>query len=227
MSPAAGHLTTPTVAGLPGLCKNFRPTTSKSSPILRLLSSHLATSVVRTRVVGVANVGDSLRRLSSLQHRICNLLDWAPGFQALIVLLCAAWTCMLAVCTVSGRRWCQTRLVQPSSTSINSGDCFVLVTPDTVFLWTGQYCNVIEKAKVCTRRFPPLRHYFITATTTTSSSNILQCFDAVSWAAGRTSGLYVFGILWCHIHRESKKTRHQTLVHNFTKYWPIFKILSL
>ena len=74
VSPAAGHLTTPTVAGLPGLCENFRPTTSKSIPILRLLSSHWATSVVRSRVVGVANVGDSLRRLSSLQHRIYNLL---------------------------------------------------------------------------------------------------------------------------------------------------------
>ena len=33
VSPAAGHLTTPTVAGLPGLCENFRPTNSKSSPI--------------------------------------------------------------------------------------------------------------------------------------------------------------------------------------------------
>ena len=74
VSPAAGHLTTPTVAELPGLCENFRQTTSKSSPILRLLSSHLATSVVRTGVVGVANVGDSLRQLSSLQHRIYNLL---------------------------------------------------------------------------------------------------------------------------------------------------------
>jgi len=29
------------------------------------------------------------------------------------------------------------------------------------------------------------------------------------------------------IHRESKKTRHQTLGHNFTNYYPIFKILSL
>jgi len=36
--------------------------------------SHWATSVVRTRVVGVANVGDSLRRLYCLQHRIYNLL---------------------------------------------------------------------------------------------------------------------------------------------------------
>ena len=33
VSPAAGHLTTPTAAGLPGLCENFRPTTSKISPI--------------------------------------------------------------------------------------------------------------------------------------------------------------------------------------------------
>ena len=33
VSPAAGHLTTPTVAGLPGLCEHFRPTTTKSSPI--------------------------------------------------------------------------------------------------------------------------------------------------------------------------------------------------
>jgi len=81
VSPAAGHLTTPTAAGLPGLCENFRPTTSKSSPILRLLSSHWATSVVRTRVVDVANVGDSLRRLSSLQHRIYNLLGLYFDFQ--------------------------------------------------------------------------------------------------------------------------------------------------
>jgi len=30
VSPADGHLTTPTEAGLPGLCENFRPTASKS-----------------------------------------------------------------------------------------------------------------------------------------------------------------------------------------------------
>ena len=29
------------------------------------------------------------------------------------------------------------------------------------------------------------------------------------------------------LHRESKKTRQRTLAHNFTKYCPIFKILSL
>jgi len=30
-----------------------------------------------------------------------------------------------------------------------------------------------------------------------------------------------------NIHRESKKTRHQTLSHNFTNYYPIFKKFSL
>ena len=85
VSSAAGHLTTPTVAGLPGLCENFRPTTSKSISILRLLSSHWATSVVRTRVVGVANVGDSFRRLSSLQHRIYNLLGWTQPMSISVI----------------------------------------------------------------------------------------------------------------------------------------------
>ena len=28
----------------------------------------------------------------------------------------------------------------------------------------------------------------------------------------------------CQLHRESKKTRHQTLGHNFANYYPIFKI---
>jgi len=30
-----------------------------------------------------------------------------------------------------------------------------------------------------------------------------------------------------NLHRESKKTRHQTLGHNFTNYYPILKIFSL
>ena len=32
---------------------------------------------------------------------------------------------------------------------------------------------------------------------------------------------------WPQLHRESKKTRHQTLSHNFTNCYPIFKIFSL
>jgi len=41
----------------------------------------------------------------------------------------------------------QTRLVEPVASSVNSGDCFVLVTPDSVIQWMGQYSNVIERAK--------------------------------------------------------------------------------
>ncbi|XP_069108272.1 serine-rich adhesin for platelets-like isoform X2 [Argopecten irradians] len=48
---------------------------------------------------------------------------------------------------VKGRRRVQTRLVEPVAMSINSGDCYVLITPDKAFTWVGEYCNVIEKAK--------------------------------------------------------------------------------
>ncbi|XP_059054071.1 uncharacterized protein LOC131848282 isoform X2 [Achroia grisella] len=46
---------------------------------------------------------------------------------------------------VKGRRRVQTRLVEPVHTNVNRGDCFVLVTPDQVFLYIGLYANVIEK----------------------------------------------------------------------------------
>ena len=42
----------------------------------------------------------------------------------------------------------QCRLVEPKAESVNSGDCYVLVTPDKIINWVGDYCNVIEKAKV-------------------------------------------------------------------------------
>jgi len=47
-----------------------------------------------------------------------------------------------------GRRYCQTRLVESCPSSVNSGDCYVLVTFDCVFLWIGEFSNVIERAKV-------------------------------------------------------------------------------
>ncbi|XP_058466604.1 uncharacterized protein LOC131439510 isoform X4 [Malaya genurostris] len=48
---------------------------------------------------------------------------------------------------VKGRRHVQTRLVQPIARSINRGDCFVLVTPDRLFAFLGQYANVIERSR--------------------------------------------------------------------------------
>uniref|UniRef100_A0AAY4AEV1 HP domain-containing protein n=1 Tax=Denticeps clupeoides TaxID=299321 RepID=A0AAY4AEV1_9TELE len=48
---------------------------------------------------------------------------------------------------VKGRRHIQTRLVEPRASSLNSGDCFLLVTPQHCFIWVGEFANVIEKAK--------------------------------------------------------------------------------
>ena len=48
---------------------------------------------------------------------------------------------------IKGRRQIQTRLVEPTYTSVNSGDCFILVTPTDVIQFIGRYANVIERAR--------------------------------------------------------------------------------
>lgn len=40
------------------------------------------------------------------------------------------------------------RLVEPNVKSLNSGDCFALVTEKDLFSWIGKDCNPYEKAKV-------------------------------------------------------------------------------
>ena len=50
------------------------------------------------------------------------------------------------MCT--GRRHLQVRLVEPSPKSLNSGDCFALVTEKDLFSWIGKESNPYEKAKV-------------------------------------------------------------------------------
>ncbi|KAL7842154.1 hypothetical protein SRHO_G00238430 [Serrasalmus rhombeus] len=53
----------------------------------------------------------------------------------------------LMLMQVKGRRHVQTRLVEPRVSSLNSGDCFLLVTPEHCFVWMGEFANVIERAK--------------------------------------------------------------------------------
>lgn len=48
----------------------------------------------------------------------------------------------------AGRRHVQVRLVEPTARSLNSGDCYLLITPKYCFFWSGEFANVIEKAKV-------------------------------------------------------------------------------
>ena len=48
---------------------------------------------------------------------------------------------------IKGRRMCQTRLVAPTASSINSGDAYVLINGTEVIVWHGTYANVIEKSK--------------------------------------------------------------------------------
>ena len=47
----------------------------------------------------------------------------------------------------AGRRYCQLRLVEPIASSLNSGDCFILIATGYLYLWIGEFANIIEKAK--------------------------------------------------------------------------------
>ncbi|KAF3704410.1 Supervillin Archvillin p205/p250 [Channa argus] len=53
---------------------------------------------------------------------------------------------LMLIC-IKGRRHVQVRLVEPTAHSLNSGDCFLLITPKHCFMWSGEFANVIEKAK--------------------------------------------------------------------------------
>ncbi|XP_062422328.1 supervillin isoform X3 [Pungitius pungitius] len=75
--------------------------------------------------------------VSVSDHLICALgsTNSHPPFSSLMLI------------HIKGRRRVQVRLVEPSVQSLNSGDCFVLVTPEHCILWSGEFANGQERAK--------------------------------------------------------------------------------
>lgn len=63
----------------------------------------------------------------------------------------------IKVFAVLGARHVQTRLVEPKTSSMNSGDVFVLVTPKYVHQWNGKNCSIMEKSRVSC----PSRHVLV------------------------------------------------------------------
>ncbi|XP_066250261.1 supervillin-like [Euwallacea similis] len=53
----------------------------------------------------------------------------------------------LMLLQIKGRRHVQTRLVQPAASSINEGDCYLLVTSTALYNYTGTFSNVIERSR--------------------------------------------------------------------------------
>ncbi|XP_062389043.1 supervillin isoform X2 [Sardina pilchardus] len=59
----------------------------------------------------------------------------------------------LMLIQVKGWRQVQVLVVEPTSRSLNSGDCFLLVTPQHCFTWSGRAANAAEKAKASEMAF--------------------------------------------------------------------------
>ena len=70
------------------------------------------------------------------------------------VCVCVCYCVLLCVRVLTGRKQVQTRLVQPTASSLNSGDCFLLVTKEHCTLWSGESASTAEKTKVSQRTSP-------------------------------------------------------------------------
>lgn len=53
----------------------------------------------------------------------------------------------LMLLLVKGRRHVQTRLVNPVADSINQGDSYILVSPNAVYNYLGEFSNIIEQSR--------------------------------------------------------------------------------
>ncbi|XP_042187888.1 supervillin a isoform X10 [Callorhinchus milii] len=93
-------------------------------------------NLAEVALAGLASKED----FSSVNLRSVNLLEQVSNNSAVPYK-------KLMLLQIKGRRHIQTRLVEPRASSLNSGDCFLLLAPQNCFLWTGEFANVIEKSK--------------------------------------------------------------------------------
>ncbi|KAM4598323.1 supervillin [Polymixia lowei] len=78
------------------------------------------------------------RRSSTDDHRTTDASDINMGH--------APFSCLMLI-HIKGSCHVQVRLVEPSVRSLNSGDSFLLVSPDLCVLWSGEFANASERAK--------------------------------------------------------------------------------
>ena len=116
---------------------------SKSSQLKPKKSKELvkSSSFAASALAGLASredikaVAGKLRSSSVATRDVWKSYDMPNSMQSLMLV------------QIKGRRRAQTRLVEPSLDSINSGDSYILVTKDKLFVWIGQYSNIIERTK--------------------------------------------------------------------------------
>lgn len=153
-----------------------RPSGHFFYPLSIKVAKHSRTNLADVALAGLASKENfrkvSLRSVKSTEVVTNNsalpfnklMLIRIKGQQCLCLSVCACVSARLLLSEIqkehlsqisitfcdAGRRHVQVRLVEPTAHSLNSGDCFLLITPKQCFMWSGEFANVIEKAKVLT-----------------------------------------------------------------------------
>lgn len=96
----------------------------------------VAANATKTALAGLATKED-LKKVSLKKTSLSKVMN--PGGMST-----APYNHLMLI-QIKGRRHVQMRLVQPSAKSINSGDCFLLVTKDKIYQWNGEFANVMER----------------------------------------------------------------------------------
>ncbi|KAG1662654.1 Supervillin [Nymphon striatum] len=104
---------------------------------IKIESMSKSTTLANSALAGLASIED----FASVSLRKVNSNENIAGTNS----LCPYKDKMLL--QVKGRRIIQTRMVEPKASSVNKGDCFILVVPDAIYQYIGKLSNVIEKSK--------------------------------------------------------------------------------